>query len=385
MTESKILAEKLKIKFFDYLQWNETQLNTLLQKGETCAGDAKTLAILDLPLLKSDNDYYYFFNQAKQAGFKFFNLGLTQFWTGKISTRVIQIGQECGVDFPSAHGTSIKYAIKNELDYQKVLENDLLFLKKINPQGGMVVNYDLFAGHHSSLIFADNYSVTKVRSLEIFKQVFKIPNLEKTQVETEVLERIIEPIVTVFGNSAYTITFELPGSKGWSIFPSLNELTLEYLFEKTDSRLPGVGLTIDLAHALTWGKDAYSLQKIKSLAANYKKYLRMLHITSAGSDHPLFADMYSLVYEKKYPDWHVSALDVSLFICEREMIGLVSDLRAIAPGMLYEVSETRFPSAVIQDYFSRFEILDFDDWFYKNIGKYGKILGYNNIWTLPNK
>ncbi len=208
-------------------------------------------------------------------------------------------------------------------------------------------------------------------------------HLEEASLKS-VLERILRDIAGVYRGTGYRVVLEIPGTYGWSLLPEINKSNLEMMALLIEEIYPEARLCIDTGHLMTWLVVLPEMEKKKriveliSLFKEYKKYIRMLHISSASSWASEFVDLYQYVHGKK-PLWHVKGLDVMLPIDEEEQLHMIRLLRDLISGNdeAIEVCESRYAGYAVQDYFSQVAF-DFGmkrD-YYKEIVMQGSILGY---------
>ena len=284
--------------------------------------------------------------------------------------------KKIGIDFASAHGTSLKYSLKYGIPYQKILLNDKRSLD-IFGKKKMMINYDLFAGHLPNLRFTKNFKRTTIKNCAGISE--KIGDYEGADsAENYILKHIIEALSIVFStkNEQRYLTLEIPGTKGWSMIPNPHLLQSDYILNILANFLPEAGITIDIAHLLTWGKDRDSIARAEAIIEKYAQKIRMLHLCSAGTDNSPFRKLYKKIYKNRYPKWHISGLDASLFIFEPTMIHLISYARKRIKRPTLEVSESRLPSLTVEDYFPNNKIKTDNEWFYELLMSHAKILQY---------
>lgn len=362
--------------FKRYLDWNENKIRTIINHGVFCDKSKFVMPVLDLPILKDGAAYRRFFTHAREVGFKKFNIGLTPIWNKKLPRDFFKIAKKAGINFVSAHGTSLKYSLKFGVPYGKVLLNDKNSLSLIG-KNKLIVNYDLFAGHLPGLSFTENFKKTSLQnSLDLSCKIGRTNFLQDP--EKYIVSFIIKNLANIFTteNERRCLALEINGTKGWSMLPSPSLLLSDYILFNLKTFLPEAGVTIDVAHLLTWGKGKEATLKAKRIVDKYSHILYMLHICSAGTDNKFFLALYKNVHKDKYPNWHINSLDASLFIFESEMIGLISYIRKKIRHPFFEVSESRLPSLVIKDYFPNSGISTDDEWFYKMLMSHSKILRY---------
>lgn len=195
--------------------------------------------------------------------------------------------------------------------------------------------------------------------------------------ENALIEKIISDISSVFRDSGYGITLELPGSKGWSMFPEIANNHLKLIDQLRRYYLPESKLCIDVGHVLTWSRGKEGLDKYLKILTNFQSLIGMLHISSAGSWTESFRSLYASVY-KKFPVWHTAGLDMALAVCEKQQIEFISKVRKICSDHnILEVSETRTHYDAIADYFGQFDLKFIDNsQYFTNLIKQGVILGY---------
>lgn len=362
--------------FKRYLDWNENNIRAIISRGVFCDKSKFVTPVLDLPILKNDTAYCRFFTHAREVGFEKFNIGLTRIWNKKLPRDFFKVAKKIGINFVSAHGTSLKYSLKFGVPYGKVLFNDKNSLSLVG-KNGLIINYDLFAGHLPSLSFTKNFKKTSLQnSLGLSREIGQTNFLQDP--EKYIVTFIIKNLANIFTteNERRCLTLEINGTKGWSMLPSPGLLLSDYILYNLKTFLPEAGVTIDVAHLLTWGRGKDSMLKAKRIVDKYRHILSMLHICSAGTDNKFFLALYKSVHKDKYPNWHINSLDASLFIFELEMINLISYIRKKIRHPFLEVSESRLPSLTIKDYFPDSGINTDDEWFYKMLMSHSKILRY---------
>lgn len=346
----------------------------LLERSTPCKTSSFGVAVLELPIFAGDSTYNTFFEWALSSGYRSLNVGLTSLWEGRISVDILNDARKRGLSISSVHGTSIKRAIKNKISYSEILKRDRDTLSIIDPGKSMVINYDLFAGHLPSLVFSESFEQTYEDHVELLCSALGISSDNPYFLS----EYIIKQVSGVFKDT-YKISFEIPGTKGWSLLTPIDEGYLSFLDNAFHAYLPNAQLTIDLAHLLTWTKDIDMLMRIHELFRRYQQRIGMLHICSADSDDEKFVALYKSVHKNKYPDWHIRALDVSLFVCEDEMVDLIGKFREYVDHPFLEVSETRLPSVTIADYFPEYTTTQFDHLYKEGLLMQGKLLGYSSL------
>jgi hypothetical protein len=275
----------------------------------------------------------------------------------------------------SAHGSSIKREIKNGRSFRDYLQEDLDSMKVLDPKKKLTLNIDLFAGHTKDLKFSDSFTTTQKNSfIEICK---KLGLSQKGNLEHNIIERIITDVASVFADKGYKIVFEIPGSKGWSMLPRINEANLKFINSLIELHIPTAGICIDVGHVMTWSRNPKVLESYLSALKKYSSLIHMLHISSAGSWSNRFMELYRDVYGEKMPDWHVKSLDVTLAVCEGEQIKFINKIREFCKDhTLLEVSENRTPQASMDDYFEGRNLFMHNSSYFGNLIKQGHILGY---------
>jgi hypothetical protein len=356
-----------------YLSWSFEQTRTLFERNYSVKINHNSIPVLDLPSFKTEKEYNQLIKTVARSGYYNFNIGLTPIWLKKNCLTIKTIKK---MPIISAHGTSIKNEISTNIPYRESLMKDLKTLDLIDPAKKLLINYDLFAGHVVELNFSDNFAKTKSKSAILLNNNLGILSAEITP-ELLVVNRIIQDVAAIFKKSKRKICFEIPGTKGWSMFPELSIFNIDYIFKQIKKYIPSATICIDLGHAITWGDNSKDFKMIKKIVNKYKDSISMLHISSAGSYYPAFINAYKLQYGNKYPDWHIKSLDLALPVFELPMFNLLNLLRNEISGKLIEVSENRLPSAAIKDYFPDYIKVNFDKKrYYKGLFEQGKILGY---------
>lgn len=367
-----ILLNALRERIEEYLKWNIKQTEDRFLVDNICHPKNYAVQVLDLPIFEDEKKYFNFFKIANQCGYQLLNIGLTSLQDRKIKYDTLKIAEQHGMRFVSAHGTSVKRAIKQGTQFKEILENDLYTLEKIDPLKKMIINYDCFAGHLPNLKFVENFEFTKDQNIKQLAQSLDI----KIESEHSFIEYIINNLAKVFVDTERKITVEIPGTKGWSMLPEITYKNLSFLSNLIDDIFPKCKITIDLAHLLTWSKQTGFLAEAVEMIKPYQEKIAMLHISSAGADNHYFINAYKLIHKNRYPTWHAEGLDLSLFVYEKEMLYLISELRNMLKHDFYEVAETRLPSVAIKDYFPNFLIEDLDHFYSKGLFLQSKLLNY---------
>jgi len=358
----------------DYLKWADRETERLFQTVRLPKPRMST-AIAEVPAFDSLRDEERFVASAQKGGYVAANLSLLKYENGLYRENFLK---QLKVNLPirSAHGSSIKRQIKTGVPYKKFLIKDLSLLRSLHLKAPCAVNFDLYAGQPSDLKKSKSFEITRTRNL---KSLCGILNIKPYgDADYALLKNIIGDVGSVFRNSGFDVVFELPGSKGWSMFPEISEKHLEQISQLIKKYLPAAKLCIDVGHVITWGTSASRLNDYLNILGRYKEIIGMLHISSAGSDTVKFEKLYRSIYGQNIPSWHSRGLDLSLAVCESKQIKLISDIRSLCKSSpLLEVSETRTPREAIKDYFGQFDLNFIDDSsYFKNLPKQGKILGY---------
>lgn len=358
-----------------YLFWSLNQTRILFDKGFLVKKNNNSISALDLPIFKTEKEYNNLIKIAARSGYHNFNIGLTPIWLKKSPLTVKTIKK---MSIISAHGTSLKKEIATNKPYREFLLKDLKTLKQIDPNKKWLVNYDLFAGHLPELNFYNDFKKTRTESAKLLIKKLKL-SANQPAPELLVIGKIIQDVAAVYKKSQRKICFELPGTKGWSLFPEPSNYYLDFIIKQIKKYIPTATICIDLGHVVTWQLNNNDIKKIGETFVKYKESISMLHISSAGSSHPAFINAYQLWHGKNYPDWHIKSLDLALPIFELPILNLLNLLRREIKGKLVEVSENRLPSAAINDYFPGFNKIKFDKKkYYQGLLEQGKILGYLN-------
>jgi hypothetical protein len=359
-----------------YLEWNRRQTANLEKYGRKIEISGAVTPVLDLPNLDNVDRYEHFFRTAALAGYRKFNLGLTPIWNKAFTLPIKELRK---IAFVSAHGTSVKREIATGEPYKSFLDKDLAVLEILDPDKKWLINYDLFAGHCAELQFETSFSQTRESSAKLLARKLSLAS-NKSNATFMIMRRIVNDVAEIYRGTGRSVCFEIPGTKGWSLFPGIGTDELDTLIRLIQSALPGATLCIDVGHVLTWSKNASRLARLEEILARHAAMISMVHISSAGSNQQHFINKYKEIFGNKYPGWHIRSLDLSLAVFEEEMLHLIESLRRHAPRPLIEVSETRLPSVAIHDYFKEYNpaIID-DSQYYPELIRQGKLLGYANF------
>lgn len=359
-----------------YLDWNIKQTKRLIDNKFSIKRNNNSISVIDLPVFKTKQQYSKFVAAARQAGYKFLNIGLTPVWKNTMDNNLLAWTSR-EIPIISAHGSSIKQQIKTGTPYSYFLNQDLILLKKIDPHGRWQINYDLFAGQHGKTRISSSHKKTKEDNIDLLLKELSIS--EKNDPHLLILEKIINDVAEVYKGTGRKICFEIPGTRGWSFFPEISELNLKFIVRKIKQRFPDASLCIDLGHVITWGRSKKHINNCLNILEKYKRHISMVHISSAGSWTKLFVEIFKQVNGSYYPDWHIKSLDLSLPIFERSMLGLLLSLRKLLVSELLEVSETRLPEVAINDYLKSIDHSEINnEAYFDELLKQGKILGYTN-------
>jgi hypothetical protein len=359
-------SDKKMVKYFEWLEGEEK----VLQKRPLRQISQSILPVLNLPILNDSSFYDTLLHCFMKYGYKGINLPLTPLIRNKINSSVWK-------KFPvySAHGTSIKESLKSHKPYVFFLKQDLAFLDIEDPSKQWLINYDCYAGHLSKLNIQENFQLTQQENMmQICEELGLEINKEAWQV---FIDKIIDDLAEVYGATSRSICIEIPGSKGWSMFPQITSEVLDYLILKVITILPNATLCLDIGHVLTWTKNSEEIKKVNDILKKYSSYFSMLHISSAGAWSKEFHELYKESYGDA-PLWRITGLDLMLSVCEPEMLELLASVRNILKGKtIIEVSENRLRSIAIKDYFPQVntDLID-DKLFFEDLFKQANIIGY---------
>jgi hypothetical protein len=276
----------------------------------------------------------------------------------------------------SAHGSSIKRALSTGKPFREILEEDSETLERYDRSKLWTVNYDTFAGHLPGLSWSDSFSETRICNLQGLTQALKIASA--SDLGFALLEAIISDVASIFRASGRKICFEMPGTRGWSMYPDLGAGTIRQIINLLETYLPEATLCIDVGHVLTWTKRKERLLRFVRDLGPYWRYIRMIHVSSAGSWTKYFVDLHRHIHGENMPLWHIKGLDLQLPICEPEQCFMLQTMRDHYADVVLEVSETRLPSHAIADYFKGhvdFTAID-DSTYHQDLIDQGRILGY---------
>lgn len=358
----------------DYLDWSDKGTERLL-KSAVLKRTEKVCAVLEAPAFSDPQQSERFVEAALKANFHATNLSLLKFSKNLYKPPQLEL-INTHLKPLSAHGSSIKREIKTGISFCKFLAEDLKILKKLNPKRNLTVNFDLYAGHLKNLFLKPSFNKTQTENINQICQILKLKGNESPSFL--LLQKIIQDIALIFKNSGFQITLEIPGSKGWSMFPEINPESLQDIMNLIEKYIPKAGLCIDVGHVLTWSRKPKELNEYLYTLKKFGQQIKMLHISSAGSWPSSFVRLYRTTYGKQNPLWHIKSLDVALPICEKQQLSIISQLREMANKKeLLEVSEVRTPTDAIEDYFPGFD-LNFikNSPYFTNIIKQAQILGY---------
>jgi hypothetical protein len=324
---------------------------------------------IDLPPLPSEK-LMSWYQLIRKNGYNGINIGLTSFWN-KDNSIILQVIET--MEILSAHGTSIKWQFRKNKPYRFALEKDKTILDYIDPLEKIPVNYDLFTGNLLKVLPEDFDKAV----IENKRRISHKLSLDfSSDVEKEILTFIVFEVRSVYRNSKRPVVFEVPGTRGWSLFPS--PWSLHAVSELISRFYPGAKLCLDIGHLLTWKTNEITITDIINIVRPIVKKIDMFHISSVGSATQEFREAYEMYYGKLFPLWHVEGLDLMLAVHEKDMIELLQKLRDMTDYVL-EVCETRMPSMAIADYFAGYS-LDFIDNtpYLSSLELQAKLLGYTS-------
>lgn len=356
-------------KISEYSKWFERE-EKVLQKRTLKKIPQSILPVLNLPIINDSSFYDTLSSCFVKYGYKGINLPLTSLIRNEINSSVWK-------RFPvySAHGTSIKESLKSHKPYVFFLKQDLAFLEIEDPLKQWLINYDCYAGHLSKLNIQENFQLTQQENIiQICEELDLKINKEAWKV---LIDKILDDLAEVYATTNRSICIEIPGSKGWSMFPQITSDVLDYLILKMKTTLPNATLCLDIGHVLTWTKDSTEIKKVNDILKKHSSYFSMLHISSAGAWSKEFHDLYTEVYAEA-PLWHITGLDLMLSVCELEMLDLLASIRHILKDKnIIEVSENRLRSVAIKDYFPQVntDLID-DKLFFDDLLKQANMIGY---------
>lgn len=358
-----------------YLSWSRTQ-SRLLEPLLPIVTMHQTISpVLDIPPCSSAAAIDQLILSANKAGYSGFNVGISKLQNNEISYDTFQ-HLRSRLPVKAAHGSSIKRALKTGKSFKTILEEDLAMLEIYDPDNSWVVNYDTFAGHLPGLPWRRHFRATQDQNLKELVRALRIKT--SGNLGFALLETIVSEVASVFRTSQRTICFEIPGTKGWSMYPDLEVSIIRELVRLFNTYLPEATLCIDVGHVLTWTRDNERLTQFVDDLDPYWRYVRMIHVSSAGSWANSFVSLYRQVYGDDRPLWHVKGLDLQLPVCEPEQCIMLQKMRNHYANAVLEVSETRLPSLAIADYFSGYvDLATLDDsTYHQDLIEQGKILGY---------
>jgi hypothetical protein len=360
----------------EYLDWSYHQTQELAGRVQIHSRKPEVRAI-DVPSsINTTEELRYFAQFIVGAGYNCFHVGLTQVWQSEKRRHDIQGLQE-KLPLGAAHGTSIKLAIKSGVSYEEIIANDLAVMDLLDPARTVPVNYDLFFGNVFNGVFPLLYAEAAEKNVEQMGQLLKM----ETAQELDLIFKIVDAVLSVYSNNNRPIVFEIPGTKGWSLFPELTEQLLIHLIKRLELKKDTVGICIDLGHILTWAVQEEYLREISSLLMKYQSHIKMIHISSAGSRNALFQQAYNTYHGRVLPKWHVDGLDVMLPICEIEMTHILELIRSNFTRLPIEVCETRMAEAAVLDYLPNTNVSlispHYRDLYYKALTYQSHILGYD--------
>lgn len=354
-----------------YLAWSRAASAQLANTVRPLPLGGRTVSVLDLPL---NGPRAALLAGAVAAGYRGVNIGLTPIWKGSVGTDEVA-AINATLPIVAVHGTSIKAELRTGTPYQELLRRDLAALAEVDPEKKWLVNYDLYAGHVSASDFSDDFSTSLTATLRSLRTAFRLR--DDMDDMRAVLRCIIQDLAAVFAPTGRRICFEIPGTRGWSLLPEVTAGHMAMICDLLDEYFPAAGLCIDVGHVLTWGRDEATLERTCAALAPYADRIRMVHISSAGSWQEDFLAAYAAGPGASYPAWHRAGLDLSLPVCEPEMLTLIARLRGMCGQEVLEVSETRLPSAAVRDYFPDVPISAVDDTTYvSDLVQQGTLLGY---------
>jgi hypothetical protein len=362
-------------KLVNYLDWSHQQTFNLAKKINL-PKDSQVQRGLDVPtLFLTEEKVENFTELLNKTGYTGFHIGITRLWSGEESDLVSILFDRSRC--VAAHGTSIKKSIKEHLAYEKLLIADRNAIDLFDSSESIPVNYDLFGGNllHPNLV--DNFSQAGKENYNLLSQ--KILGYQSLEV-FELYSFIIKSVAKVYKRSKRKIFFEIPGTKGWSLFPSTHFIEWEKIIHLIDMLFPTASLCIDLGHLLTWQTTANDIKLYIQLIKQFSNHVDMVHLSSAGSRQAYFQEAYTSYYQDSFPDWHLNGLDLMLPIIEPEIVNMVSEIRKIGFSNVIEISETRTDDVAIADYFPNLK-LPFDnryilDTYSALVKEQAKILGY---------
>lgn len=360
-----------------YLEWNRYESRNLNRLKINADLRAKVIPVIDFPSCLTKNDCNKVIQSARKAGYKAANIGLSKILHGHFSDQSISYINN-KLQIVSAHGSSIKYELNTGKSYNSILKSDLSLLNKHDPKGLWVVNYDIFAGHSKKLLFSKNFAKSQRQNIKFLNEDLKILSNKYRSEGFKLITHIICHVAKIFRGSGRKICFEMPGSKGWSMFPDINSSTLQDVIDIKNEYYPESFLCIDVGHILTYTRNLNKLTQYVKLLKKYKEHLIMVHLSSAGSWVKHFIKLYQKIHGFEFPLWHVKGLDLQLPISESVQLEVIKMLRKTYSDVIFEVSETRMPLVAIEDYFKGyFDINAVDNSVYhEELILQGKNLGY---------
>ncbi len=306
-----------------------------------------------------------FLVQLRKQGYDGVSLGLTPMFEEVNYLMAKRVAKT--VPILAFHGTSIKKAISDGVDYVDLLAKDRAIAASFCTD--IPINYDLFAGQQS--IPGLGYKETREMNVQTTAKKLKINAEDDIAIATH----IIKELKKAYSTLVTPITLELPGAKGTSGTCEFSPQTMDLILQQIDE-LAHFSLCIDLGHLLTWHISKESVQvpqKVLQTLKSYSGKISTVHISSASSYDKDFARAYRQFYGR--PDWHNQALDLMLPIDEPQMIDLLAILRGERTTLL-EVCESRDYSTMARDYFEGIE-LDFDCSRYQaELLNQARVLGY---------
>lgn len=326
----------------------------------------------DIPPGMNEKQLITFQKEILKMGYTGLHTGLTFLWQYPNKTYVSTLKK---IGFGATHGTSVKWQIKADESYSEAIKNDKNILDIIDPSEQVPVNYDLFAGNLGQSL-VDNFTDASSQNAQLL--VKKLNLKKKDQLDAmRIMEYIVETVKKEYYGSKRPIVFEIPGTQGWSMFPSPSQFSK--LNTMVKSIFPQALFCIDIGHLLTWKQSDVSLKSLLDSVSLLKKTIGMIHISSAGSTHPDFKFAYQQEHLSNNPDWHLNGLDLMLAVHEKDMIDIIKEIRLQTRGNnVIEVCETRKPSTAIADYFQTMPLHEINDEPYlMSLKLQAKLLGYS--------
>lgn len=298
--------------------------------------------------------------------------GLTFLWQHPNKTYISTLKK---IGLGATHGTSIKWQIKTGASYSVAVKNDKNILDIIDPSEQVPINYDLFAGNLGQSL-VDDFTEALSQNAQLLMKKLGLKKKDQSDA-MKIMEYIVETVKKEYYGSKRPIMFEIPGTQGWSMFPSPSQFS--ELTAMVQSIFPQALFCIDVGHLLTWKQSGVSLKSLLDSIYLLKKTIGMIHISSAGSINPDFKFAYQQEHLGNNPDWHLNGLDLMLAVHEKDMIDIIKEIRLQTRGNnVIEVCETRKPSTAVADYFQTVPLHEINDGPYlMSLKLQAKLLGYS--------